>query len=91
MKLWLLGAGVFIFIENIFLNIGYSLSIRIKDIDFLISIPYQISKNVILIDISEKIDKKRLDAIEKIAEIAGSLSNILNFCSSCDYLYVVDE
>jgi len=26
-----------------------------------------------LIDISEKIDKKRLDAIEKIAEIAGSL------------------
>lgn len=26
-----------------------------------------------LIDISEKIDKRRLDAIEKIAEITGSL------------------
>jgi len=48
-EIMIIGSWCIYFYRDYFSDVDYSSSIRTRDIDFLIPIPYQVSKNVILV------------------------------------------
>jgi len=48
-EIMVIGSWCIYFYRDYFSDVDYSSSIRIKDIDFLIPIPYQVSKNFIFV------------------------------------------